>query len=403
MGEPLRAGRRTALSRLAALTLGGAVASPVRAAAPDRRRAGDEIVVGPGSSDVPDLLTALERVPAQGGRIVIRAGTYTLQGGLPIPGADPRVMGAVTVPLFSNVTVEGEGPGLTVLTGVPGEGTNLLGAWQASGIVLRGFTLRGGGNGGYGLALFACSDCRVEDVEVEAYDPRGSLNTGIGAFGTRNRFVRCRVHGAKVLGFELGYGDDGTEVLDCHVSGCMFGLQFDGYGSLPPDLRTGPNRNLRIVSCEFRYNGLGLLLTSCASAVVADTALRNNDGYGMAMASLGAGRWQDEEPFPATAMHVVATGLLVQGNGRGGAAAGVRLQGTGSSVSSSLFLDNQGPAVLLEGSGLIVSGCSFPSGQVCVQNNGAPDAVVVGCTRDPAATEAGVVGNPVTVVASPGF
>lgn|GEM_PF-5011594 len=404
--ETDHSGRRGFLwASAAAAVLAGAALDgcAARAAAPPPARGGGPsgvVSVGTGSQDAPDLLTALATLPPTGGRVQLRAGTQVLKGGTRIPGTDPHVMGLVTAVLLSNVIVEGEGPGVTVLSGAAGEGTNLLGAWEQSGIVLRGFTLDGGGNGGYGIALFRCSDCLVEDVTVQANSPKGSLNTGIAEFGSRNRFVRCSVSGANVLGFELGYGDDGTEVISSSATGCPFGLQFDAYSSLPTNLRAGPNKNLRIISCNFSGNSnVGLLLTSCESATVSNCVLRDNGSYGLAVASLGGGSFK-QQPFPAAGMHIVASGLIVSGNGTG-----VRLQGTGSMVTGSVFWDNKAAGVLLEGTGLVVSGCSFPSGQDCVQNNGSSGCVIVGCTRDTSATRAGLVGggSGVTVSASPGF
>ena len=353
----------------------------------------DLIVAADGSGDYTDVIAAVAALPATGGHVYIRAGTYTLAGKHHLYKAASDLSGWITLNLPSSVVLQGEGPGITVLCGSAQDDTSIIGAFEQHNITLLDFTLEGGGNPGYGVSLNACDDCLVQNVVVDAAGPP-ALNTGIGAYGARNRYVGCTVTGAKVIGFELGYGDDGTEVAGCRASQCAFGVAFDPYPSLPPQLRSGPNRHLRISNCEFSHNSnSGLQLCTCESAIVSNCVISDNGFFGIAVVPSGPGNWP-QDPVPTDILQVLCSGLVVRNNGqKGSGQAGIWLNGNGSVITDTLFWGNQPNAVRMSGQHLVISNSTFIESQYCIWNDGVNGSMVAASVRDASSTGAALGGQ----------
>ncbi len=368
------------------------------------------VVDAAGHGDFRELLPAVAALPRTGGSIFIRPGNYLLKGKTRHENPAPGLEWWTTVPLPSNVEIVGSGPARTILHGSAADNTVILGAYGAAGIRLRGFTLAGGGNPGYGFGLFNCSESSVENVVVFGGPRARALNTGIGAYGRGNRFVGCRVFGARSIGFELGYGDDGTVVENCVARGCAVGLEFDGWETLPPSLRppTPGNKNIVISNGHFTNNSnSGIILVFCRSAEVANCALAANKFYGLAVVGTEPGQWANE-PSPSLpgGMNVQCRGLAVLRNGSGRPGdAGVWLEGNGSSVFNSVFAGNRPNGVRIQGQRLELVNLRFRESANCVLNSGARASTLRGCHRDLQSTQRGIFPNPsgLTVIGSPGF
>lgn len=368
------------------------------------------VVDAAGHGDFRELLPAVNALPSTGGVIFIRPGNYLLKGKTRHENPAPGLEWWTTVPLPSNVSIVGSGAGKTILHGSATDNTVILGAYRARRIRLSGFTLAGGGNPGYGLGLFGCSESSVENVVVFGGPRPRALNTCIGAYGRGNHFMGCRVFGARSIGFELGYGDNGTVVENCVARNCAVGLELDGWESLPPSLRPPSPGNKDIVISNSHFVGnsnSGIILVFCRSAEVLRCTLADNKFYGLAVIPTEPGDWANQ-PSPSLpgGMRIHCQGLTVLRNGSGRPEdAGVWLQGNGSSIVNSVFVGNRPSGARIQGQRLALVNLRFQGSENCIFNSGARGSIVRGCHRNLQTTRKGIVpsSSGLRVIASPGF
>jgi len=281
-----------------------------------------------------------------GCRIIVNQGTYSLSG-----GGDTCVGGSSnTLCLKSNLFIQGEGEGKTIFQGVSAQNTNILATWAMTNVTLSDFSLDTHGNIGYGIALFNCNNCLVQNVRVFNTVGASKPNTGMAEFGNRNRFINDISEGASSLCYELGNGDRGTEVIGDVGRLCATGIQFDG-GNNQVNGQTGDVYN-HIIGGEYYSNtGTGVQCTDCQGIVIDGVSAHNNTVLGIALGI---------QSLTVTKVWGTVSNCLIMFNGNGaGSSAGLQLIGHGSQAIGNSFYDNNNQAINMNGDNLKVVGNSF--------------------------------------------
>lgn len=177
-----------------------------------------KVVATDGTGDFTDIQSAIDDLPAAGGVVFIKEGTYTLTAGITITA--------------DNITLEGTGRGTQISTAA--NITMLLAQKTAGAAVITGISIRslyfintsGAATDGVAIRIDAPVECRVVDCWV--YD---QLNKGIEIFKTSETGGNNIVHGNFINGCKIGiYIDDikRSTVSENNVTLCsQYGIQID--------------------------------------------------------------------------------------------------------------------------------------------------------------------------------
>ena len=178
------------------------------------------IVAADGTGDVTDIQTGIDLLPAGGGVVYIREGTYTITAAITIPN--------------DNISLMGSGKSTKIQTT---SDVAIFSATDKAGITFESFYLYGAGIGNaanYGIDILRCDDNRIEGLWIENCGASGIRihGTGGGAATCQRTFVSdCWIYDNFGHGIENGGFSNNSIVHSCGIyrnKGC--GIYWYGAG-----------------------------------------------------------------------------------------------------------------------------------------------------------------------------
>jgi len=305
------------------------------------------------TNDTAAILAALTACGAAGGGAVyLPAGTYLVNGN---NGTAAGGSTSLVIPATGNLTIRGDGPNETIIKHAGGN-VNVLAAGTGAAVpnvTVRDLTINGNGCTGYGLIIQFADRCVFDNLIILGAN---ALTTCLAVYdGTigRNLVNNCRAIGGGATclqGFEMGYGEIGTQMIGCTATTCLNGFQFDpGTNGL-----NGFNKHqfCRLDSCESYGNlSAGFNLSDMQDCEVVNCIAQGNTHFGLASGITN---------LTAATARLRITGGAYRANGTGSLNAGVQLAGNRSSIDGADISNNNNVGLALTScASTLVEDCHF--------------------------------------------